>query len=165
MKTIPLSQGLIATVDDEAYEAVAAFKWSAMKQRNTFYAVRGILTPEGERTTGYLHRFIWELLNGPIPDDMTIDHRDRDGLNNAGANLRLATHQQQNLNKGKQANNSSGFVGVSYRNDCGKWRTCVMADGRTKSLGHFDCPVNAAMAYDRYMYENHGGEFTGFNFL
>lgn len=36
-----------------------------------------------------VHRIIWEVFNGPIPWEMTINHKDRNKENNAIANLEL----------------------------------------------------------------------------
>lgn len=38
------------------------------------YAVVSGITPEGVRRREYLHRAVYELLRGPIPDGMVIDH-------------------------------------------------------------------------------------------
>lgn len=38
-----------------------------------------------------VHRVIWELLNGEIPDGMFIDHIDQDKTNNDISNLRVVT--------------------------------------------------------------------------
>lgn len=45
------------------------------------------------------HRIVWEMHNGPIPPGLTIDHIDRDGLNNRLDNLRLADATLQNSNR------------------------------------------------------------------
>jgi HNH endonuclease len=46
---------------------------------------------------GYLrvHRFAWELLNGPIPDGPTIDHLCRNTLCVKPAHLEVVTQQGQ----------------------------------------------------------------------
>lgn len=40
MKTIQLTQGKIAMVDDEDFERLNQYKWYALKSRNTYYAVQ-----------------------------------------------------------------------------------------------------------------------------
>ena len=43
----------------------------------------------------YLHQIVYEAFVGHVPDDMTIDHIDRNKLNSNPNNLRLATRKQQ----------------------------------------------------------------------
>jgi len=42
MKLIPLTKGKFAMVDDEDYDFLMQWKWCAAKNRNTFYARRGV---------------------------------------------------------------------------------------------------------------------------
>lgn len=46
-----------------------------------------------------VHRLIWILLNGEIPDDIEIDHKDRNRQNNRIENLRLVTKFENAQNK------------------------------------------------------------------
>lgn len=46
-----------------------------------------------------VHRVIWMMLNGPIPEGLVIDHIDRNPLNNLIENLRVTTIQKNNLNR------------------------------------------------------------------
>lgn len=61
---------------------------------------------EGSERNGYLrvnlasghyskHRLIWETFNGPIPDNMVIDHIDGNRQNNKLSNLRLITQGEK----------------------------------------------------------------------
>lgn len=43
---------------------------------------------EGKRVGEYVHRIVWMMHNGLIPEGMVIDHIDRDKLNNDIMNLR-----------------------------------------------------------------------------
>lgn len=60
-----------------------------------------------------VHRVIWELLNGEIPDGMFIDHIDQNKLNNDIQNLRLVTKAGNNRNQKLRSDSSSGVVGVN----------------------------------------------------
>lgn len=45
-----------------------------------------------------VHRLMWEIFNGPIPNGYEIDHIDRNPSNNALNNLRLVTHSENAKN-------------------------------------------------------------------
>jgi hypothetical protein len=47
-----------------------------------------------------LHRVIWEMFNGQIPENLEVDHEDRNTDNNLINNLRLATRSQNAFNRG-----------------------------------------------------------------
>jgi HNH endonuclease len=165
MREIPLTQGKVAIVDDDVYVDVVSFgKWYARNGRKTYYAQRSIRGTNGKWIVILMHNVIWELLHGPIPDGFTVDHEDRDGLNNTRENLRLATRQNQNRNRGKFVCNSSGYTGVSWAKRQRKWRAQAGGNSNRIHLGYFDCPIVAAMARDRFVFE-HYGEFAEFNFL
>lgn len=60
------------------------------------------------------HRVIWELVNGPIPKGMCIDHIDGNGLNNRLENLRVTTLSINQRNRGISRNNRTGTAGVFH---------------------------------------------------
>lgn len=69
MKKIPLTLGQFALVDDEDYERLNAFKWSAMNpQGSSYYAVRNRSIAEAEKLGPsashrvYMHR---DVINAP----------------------------------------------------------------------------------------------------
>ena len=154
-KRIELSQGKFAIVDDEDYEWINQYKWSALRGRSTFYAVRNEGRPQKRI---YLHR---EIMNAPA--DMQVDHTDRDGLNCTRDNMRLATNAQNLRNRGAQANNTSGYKGVDWHKWCGKWRVTIKVNGKQIYLGHYGDPIEAARAYDAAARKYHG-EFANTNF-
>ena len=77
----------------------------------------------------FVHRLIWVMCRGPIPDGMHIDHIDHDPTNNRIENLRLATTAENQRNRrGAQADSKSGIRGVSPQK--GGWQARVRVNGR-----------------------------------
>lgn len=75
----------------------------------------------------------WVYMTGVWP--VEVDHRDTDQLNDAWGNLREATRSQNQANRHKQRNNTSGFKGVCFHPQTGKWRARIMWAGKATSLG------------------------------
>lgn len=60
----------------------------------------------------YVHRVVWLLNYGNIPDDMVIDHIDGNPFNNQISNLRLVTQQVNSRNRKMLPQNKTGINGV-----------------------------------------------------
>jgi hypothetical protein len=157
MKQIPLTQGKVALVDDEDYERVAALKWQAKKSKGRWYAQMSIWK-DGRLHTRAMHRFIL----GTEPGKQ-VDHEDQDGLNNQRYNLRECGNAGNSQNRGLNKRNTSGFKGVSYRPDRGRWIAFISVDSKKKYLGLFDEKIKAALAYDAAAIVQYG-EFARLNF-
>lgn len=157
MKTIKLTQGKAALVDDADFERVKAHKWHALKSRRGFYAVRGLRKSDGKKTLQYLHRFL-------LPGVAEIDHRDGNGLNNQRENLRPVTHQQnmQGFQR-KRLGATSKFRGVSWYKNISKWEARIQVSGKRIFLGHFTDETKAARAYDAAA-RHYFGDSAYFNF-
>ena len=93
------------------------------------------------------HRLAWLYIHGEFPINL-IDHINGIRNDNRISNLREATNRQniQNL-KSPRKDNKSGYLGVSYRKDCGKWRATLFFNGQNKSLGDYDTPEIASEVY------------------
>src|ERR1035437_2353458 len=101
MKTIPLTQGQVALVDDSDFEELTKYRWYARRNKNgAFYAARSCPVPRGRKL--YMHR---ALLLG-VPE---VDHVNRNTLDNQRHNLRPATHSQNLHNIERPRDNTSGF--------------------------------------------------------
>ncbi|MBO5565363.1 MAG: HNH endonuclease, partial [Lachnospiraceae bacterium] len=62
-----------------------------------------------DRKGNYLHRVITGC-----PEGYEVDHISLDTLDNRSCNLRIVTHQQNQINHSLQRNNSSGVSGVDF---------------------------------------------------
>jgi len=158
VREIPLTKGYIALVDDDDYERVAAFKWSALvikeKYRPRIYGMRASEWNPETRRYGkyiYLHRFI---IDAPV--GASVDHKNGDGLNCQKYNLRLATASQNSANN-RRAVGKTGFRGVTI--DSGS----PIAQIAGKRIGAFKTTEDAARAYDASAVEKFG-EFARLNF-
>lgn len=103
----------------------------------------------------FAHRVIWEIHFGQVPIGMEIDHKDGNPFNNRIGNLRLATHAQNNQNKGIQRNSSTGVKGV-YLHKAGRYRAEIKANGVRVHLGLFDSVEDARIAYVAASIKYHG---------
>jgi hypothetical protein len=99
------------------------------------------------------HNLAWAIYYGTWPEG-ELDHKDLDGLNNAIDNLRDGTHQNNACNIGIQANNTTGFKGVSKKK--GKYRAYINKSGKQYHLGTYATPEEAHVVYCLAAKELHG---------
>jgi HNH endonuclease len=81
------------------------------------------------------HRFSYELLVGPIPEDRELDHRHTCAKRCVQpVHLRLVTPEQNNQNHaGAYSNSKSGVLGVSWDKQCKKW----LVQAQYRGVKHF----------------------------
>jgi hypothetical protein len=106
-------------------------------------------------TSYYAHRLAWWWVHGEMPAEQ-VDHINGNRADNRIANLRPVSIQKNRMNKCKQSNNTSGYKGVYYRKDTGKWSAQIGMKGNITRLGCYNCPTLAALAYDKAAREMHG---------
>lgn len=159
MKTIPLTQGKVAIVDDEDYEKLAGHKWYAQmgnneknKNKRIYYAARC-----AKRKTILMHREIMSC-----PEGMEVDHINGDTLYNRKSNLRICTHADNTYNK-KPKIATSSYKGVSVHNSTKKWYSQISYKHKKHYIGLFKHEVRAAKAYDNRALELFG-EYARCNF-
>lgn len=120
----------------------------------------GYLTVRIDGESYKVHRLVWIWVTGSEPPEW-IDHINGDRLDNRFCNLRLATRSQNQQNRPKNKNNTSGFKGVSYHKGIGRWRATISANGRKAHIGWYDNPEDAGTAYLQASRLMHG-EFSVF---
>jgi hypothetical protein len=108
MKTIPLTQGKFALVDDWAYPFLARWKWQYKPSRYTGYAKLTIGTRKCKKSI-YMHQLL--MLSFAKQE---VDHIDQNGLNNQIENLRIATRRMQTLNSHVRSDNTTGHKNISW---------------------------------------------------
>lgn len=154
MKTIPLSRGMLAIVDDEDYERLCSFNWFAYEGNSTFYAQRHKLGVNRNESRPFIlmHR---EILNVVDPS-ILVDHIDGNGLNNQKSNLRECNRSQNKQNGKVYKCSKTGYRGVTYRKDLNKFRSKISFNGKEIHLGYFKTAIEAAQERDKKAIELHG---------
>jgi hypothetical protein len=94
-------------------------------------------------------RLAWFWMNGTWPPH-EVDHIDLNALNDRWNNLRSATREQNEANKTKYKNNTTGFKGVYWtrkRFEERRYKSSIWRNGKRRHLGCFDTPEEAHFAY------------------
>ncbi len=136
-KSITLTRGKVALVDDADYERINKHKWYINENG---YAVRTQWMPPKKIR---MHREVMKT-----PDEMITDHINGDKLDNRKSNLRICNDSQNAANGRIRNTNTSGYKGVSWHKQNKKWRAYIVISGKQKSLGLYDTPREAAKAYN-----------------
>ena len=153
MKSIPLTRGMFTIVDESDYEWLNQWKWNAHNRNGKLYAARGTT---GNKTVS-MHREIMKT-----PKGMETDHRNGDSLDNRRENLRISTRMQNNQNASIRKDSKSGYRGVHFFKPYNKWAVYIQANRKSKFLGYFTDPKEAAIAYNDKA-KQYFGEFARLN--
>ena len=101
----------VALIDIEDVEFVKKYKWYLQNQGYMYSSQIGLF---------HKHKTNFEL----------TDHINRNRLDNRKENLRKATKQINQINRGLQRNNDSGITGVYYDNRKRLWTAKLEKDGK-----------------------------------
>jgi len=165
MKKIKLTRGVFTKVDDEDYEDLSQWKWSAIGKEGYLYAKRAkrkYIIHEGEKYYNQkfisMHRQIMGVDNPKI----IVDHKDGDSLNNCRDNLRICTAQQNIMNRKSSGGKASKYKGVRQRGKNGQWTAIITVNRKAISLGVYKTELEAVAAYNIGAKKHHG-EFARIN--
>lgn len=83
----------------------------------------------------YLHRYVMNC-----PDDLEVDHKYHNLLDNRKSELRFADSSQQKFNTKTRVDNKSGHRGISWAADRKKWFVNITCRGKriTKRFDKYD---------------------------
>lgn len=131
---IELTRGQTAIVDESDFDRVSQVSWC--------YRRDGYAHGRYKRKLVLMHRFIMEA-----PRESLVDHINGNKLDNRKSNLRLCTFSENAIHRKVKSDNSSGYKGVYFKKEYGRWTSAIQVRGRRKFLGYFDTPEEAYVAY------------------
>lgn len=107
-----------------------------------------------------LHRLAWFYTHGEWPNGQ-IDHINHNRTDNRLANLRVVDTKENHRNRPLQSSNKTGFHGVSFCKNTGRYRSTINVSGKQMHLGRFDTIAEAALAratanVEHGFHPNHG---------
>jgi hypothetical protein len=152
MKTINLTQGKVAIVDDKDFDKVKNLKWFhhfGYAKRNFFINKKWVIIS--------MHRLILGLGRGDVRQ---VDHINGNGLDNRRKNLRLCTNSQNQMNK--IVNNKYGYKGIFKTNRPKKWGVRIYKNKKRFTIGYFYEKIEAAKAYNEAA-KKYYGEYACLN--
>lgn len=147
------------------YDAeTGAFTWKVKSKKSSIGGGAGGVRPHGYEMIGlwyrryYSHRLAWFYITGKWPAGQ-IDHINGDRSDNRFCNLRIATHSENQHNRGRQINNRSGAPGVHWANREQRWIAKIKINGKTRHIGAF-IELSAAIAARQLAEQKFFGTFT-----
>jgi len=152
---VVLTKGLLSIIDLEDVEKVSSRNWCAHRAGGKFYAVSNGQVHESFKKM-YLHRFILGA-----ESELKVDHINGDSLDNRRENLRFASVSENLFNRGKTSKNRSGYKGVFWSQEKGRWKAEVGAHGKKHHVGYFQSAEDAYEAYKNLAESLHGDFFNG----
>lgn len=153
MRSLPLTRGLFALVDDCDFDFLSNWKWTAWDCKGRFYAARR-QRENGKQKLVLMHRVI-----AGVSDSVQVDHWDGNSLNNQRLNLRPSTQSQNMGNRAMSKNNTSGFKGVKpvrLKSGKVKFKAVIGTGAGLLHIGVFNTAEEAARAYDLKAIEQWG---------
>ena len=84
-----------------------------------------------------LHDYILKI-NGFEKNDLKVDHKNRNKLDNRKSNLRLSTDTESVRNRGLSHRNKSGILGVFMPKNRRMWESRITVNKKVLFLGNYE---------------------------
>ena len=147
--------GIDFYIDYEELDKCKDICWSAQwSEKSHTYYIHGKTTYKGQ--CEYLHRFILGLSN---KDNVEVDHKDHNGINNIKNNLRITTRAQNAMNMAKFNKTESNCHGVTWKEDISKWVVEIWENKNRRYLGIYS-DLNEAIQVRKAAEEKYYGEYS-----
>ena len=105
------------------------------------------LCKNGKATTKKIHRLV-AIAFIPNPENKEcVDHIDNNRKNNNVNNLRWCSNAENQRNRTKQYNNTSGYKGVCFHKQHQKYMAQIQLNGKLIHIGYYETAEEASNAY------------------
>ena len=121
VKILLKNNELFTIIDKEDFPLVKDYKWKFSS---------GYAATKNNGKTIYMQDLI-------LPSNKTIDHINRDTLDNRKCNLRESTKSQNMMNSKVSKRNTSGVKGVSWIKERKRWVASLKFEGKNYHIGYF----------------------------
>jgi hypothetical protein len=136
-------------VDDDRWHELTKYTWSLKNEKYASGVVNGLRMS--------LHQYVLGKVDGKI-----VDHINRNTFDNRIANLRHATHSENNQNRATIANSTSIYKGVLKINNSSDkiWRVNISYENKRYYCGCYSNEQDAGKAYNAKVIELYGCDST-----
>lgn len=146
-------KGYDVIIDDEDFEKVNACGWCARTNEKKGHPEQVYFRATSNNQKKTLHRIILGLKDG---DRKIVDHINGNTLDNRKSNLRICSQSENCCNRKKAKTNTSGYKGVNFKKQTGKFVARIGRNGKRLFLGYFDTAEEAHIAYCEASKSYHG---------
>lgn len=127
-------------VSPQDYTHLSKFHWNINNKGYVNSYIKG--------KTWLLHRYICEVRKKCDIKGKIIDHINNNPLDNTRKNLRCTSHYGNNINRTKNDNKTSKYLGVHFNQEKQKWKSEISIKGKKIFVGYFKTEKDAAKARD-----------------
>lgn len=153
MRILQVQPGVFVILDNEDYDTVANLSWY-LEHRRTH-----IIHKYYVRIKGKLHQKHIRLENFLIEHDPKlyyVVHKTENIFDFRKDNLEAVPIGRFNASRNLLRTNTSGFKGVTWRKDTGRWMAQITCNGVHYNLGSFLELKDAALAYNKKALDVYG---------
>lgn len=139
--------------------------WIKVTQTDYCWEWTGSLNKQGYGTfrlngESLAHRIAYKIIHGDIFNSLNVCHKCDNTKCVNPSHLFTGTQSDNMIDKMKKKRHrmfgrASKYNGVTWRNDSKKWRAIVTFKGNKIHIGCFENEIDAAKAYDKFIYEKY----------